>query len=160
MVFSAAMRRGHGTGLSWLAVLVCCVSLALAGCTPIRSNHGYVPSDEDLALVAIGVDTRDSVAATIGRPAVSDLLGDDGWYYIQSQFVTQGAAAPVEVDREVVAITFGATGLVENVERFGLDQGRIVPLSRRVTTTNIRGKGVLAQIFGNIGRLNTDNLFQ
>lgn len=139
---------------------MCALSLMLAGCMPIRTNHGYIPTDEDLALLVVGVDTRESVAATIGRPAASGLLGDEAWYYIQSRWKTIGAAAPVEIDREVVAITFGATGQVENIERFGLEQGRIVPLSRRVTTTNIRGKGILSQIFGNIGRLNTDNLFK
>jgi hypothetical protein len=59
-----------------------------------------------------------------------------------------------------VAITFDPVGKVANIVRFGLEKGRIVPLSRRVTTTNIRGRGVLAQIFGNICKLNTDNLFQ
>ena len=131
-----------------------------SACAPIYRNHGYIPTDDDLGLIIVGIDSRDSVAATIGRPAASGLLGDEAWYYIQSRYRTMGAAAPVEIDREVVAITFGENGLVANIERFGLEQGRIVPLSRRVTTTNIRGRGVLAQIFGNIGKLNTDNLFK
>jgi outer membrane protein assembly factor BamE (lipoprotein component of BamABCDE complex) len=160
MRFGAAEGRGPRRGLmrrGWLAIGLCA---GLAACVPIYSNHGYIPTEQDLSLLAVGVDTRDSVAATIGRPAASDLLGDEAWYYVQSRWKTIGAAEPVEITREVVAITFGATGVVENIERFGLDQGRIVPLSRRVTTTNIRGKGVLAQIFGNIGKLNTDNLFK
>ena len=111
-------------------------------------------------LLKVGVDTRESVEATVGRPATEALLKDEAWYYVQSHWKTIGAGEPVEVTREVVAISFDAKGLVSNIERFGLDQGRIVPLSRRVTTTNIRGKGILAQIFGNIGKLNTDNLFK
>ena len=160
MAFGTAEGRGHRAGLSWLAWMMCALALMLAGCMPIQTNHGYIPTDDDLGLLVVGVDTRESVAATIGRPAASGLLGDEAWYYIQSRWKTIGAAAPVEIDREVVAITFGATGQVENIERFGLEQGRIVPLSRRVTTTNIRGKGILSQIFGTIGRLNTDNLFK
>jgi outer membrane protein assembly factor BamE (lipoprotein component of BamABCDE complex) len=96
----------------------------------------------------------------VGRPAAEGLLNDDAWYYVQSHWRTVGAAEPVELSRQVVAISFGSTGLVENIERFGLDKGRIVPLSRRVTTASIRGRGVLAQIFGSIGKLNTDNLFK
>lgn len=160
MVFGAAQRQGHRAGPYWLAWLVGGLIVILTACTPIQTNHGYIPTDKDLALLVVGVDSRDTVSATIGRPAASGLLGDEAWYYIQSRWQTMGAAAPVETAREVVAITFGATGLIENIERFGLDQGRIVPLSRRVTTTNIRGKSVLAQIFSNVGRLNTDQLFQ
>ena len=140
--------------------LVLSLSIAIAACTPIFSNHGYIPTDEDLAVLQVGLDTREFVAATIGQPVASDLLGDDAWYYVQSRWKTIGAAAPVEIDRQVVAISFDVNGSVANIERFGLDKGQIVPLSRRVTTTNIRGKGVLAQIFGNIGKLNTDNLFK
>ena len=159
MALGAAGRR-HRSGLTWLAWMACGLSLVLMACVPIYRNHGYIPTDDDLGVIIVGVDSRDSVAATIGRPAASGLLGDEAWYYIQSRYRTMGAAAPVEIDREVVAITFAENGLVANIERFGLEQGRIVPLSRRVTTTNIRGRGVLAQIFGNIGKLNTDNLFK
>ena len=41
-----------------------------AGCSAQYRNHGYVPSEEDLAEVVIGVDTRDSVAETLGAPTV------------------------------------------------------------------------------------------
>ena len=149
---------GRLRGGPWLGCV--CVVLALAACQPIYSNHGYIPPDQDLALLQVGVDTRESVETTVGRPVAEALLNDDAWYYVQSRWRTVGAAEPTEVAREVVAISFGSTGLVENIERFGLDQGQIVPLSRRVTTTNIRGRGVLGQIFGNIGRLNTESLFQ
>lgn len=156
MTFGAA----GGRGLSWMAGMILVLSLALAACVPIYSNHGYIPTDEDLSVLKVGVDTRDSVEATVGRPAASGLLNDEAWYYVQSRWKTVGVTEPVEITREVVAISFGTTGIVENIERFGLDRGRIVPLSRRVTTTNIRGKGVLAQIFGNIGKLNTDDMFK
>ncbi len=149
-----------GQGLTLRRCLVLGLALIVAACQPLYTNHGYIPTDQDLAILQIGIDTRDSVAATIGKPTLSELLGDDAWYYVQSRWKTVGAAASVEIAREVVAITFDIGGTVANIERFGLEKGRIVPLSRRVTTTNIRGKGVLAQIFGNIGKLNTDNLFQ
>ena len=154
----AGQRSGHG--FSRRRCLVLGLAVIIAACRPIFTNHGYIPTEADLAVLQIGIDTRESVAATIGKPTVSELLGDDAWYYVQSRWKTVGAAASVEIDREVVAITFDVGGTVANIERFGLEKGRIVPLSRRVTTTNIRGKGVLAQIFGNIGKLNTDNLFK
>lgn len=155
-----AQGWGQRRGLSWLACLFVVVSLALTACAPLYANHGYIPTDQDLALLKVGLDTRDSVEATVGRPAAEGLLNDEAWYYVQSRWKTVGAAEPVEITREVVAISFTPQGVVANIERFGLDQGRIVPLSRRVTTTSISGKGIIAQIFGNIGKLNTDGLFK
>ena len=152
--------QGQRRGRIWLLRLCFVFSLGLAACQPIYSNHGYIPTEDALALLQVGTDTRESVSATIGRPSASGLLNDEAWYYVQSKWKTIGPAEPIEVTREMVAISFDANGKVANIERFGLDQGRIVPLSRRVTTTNIRPKGILAQIMGNIGKLSTDGLFK
>ncbi len=125
----------------------------LVACTPIYTNHGFVPDDNDLAGITTGVDTRDTVAAFLGRPTVEGLVGDGEWFYVRSQWKAVGARAPQEVDRQVLAITFDKDGVVTNIERFGLEKGEVVAISRRVTTEPIKGRNVLAQIFGNIGRL-------
>ena len=134
--------------------------MALSGCVAIKRNHGYVPSDDELAQVIVGVDTKDSVAEVIGRPGTEGLLASSGWYYVRSQFRTLGAFEPQEVDREVVAISFDPNGTVANIERFGLEQGQVVALSRRVTESNVQGVGFLQQLFGNLGRINPGQLIQ
>lgn len=131
------------------------VLLSVAACASVYRNHGYAPRDIDLAQISLG-DSRERVAELVGRPAAASLLQDTGWYYVQSRYRHFGARAPEEVDRQVVAISFGPAGTVENVERFGLEQGRIVPLSRRVTETSIRGVGILTQLLGNIGNFRAD----
>jgi len=143
------VRVFGGKVLGRIAVTVT-LSLAVA-CTPVYRMHGYVPSDEELSLIEVGRDTRDTVAVAVGRPSAAGLLNDLGWYYVQSRYRTGGVRDPVEEERQVVAITFTAEGVVENVERFGLEQGRIVPISRRVTKSNVKGAGLLRQLFGNIG---------
>lgn len=134
--------------------------LLIAACSPTYRNHGYVPTDEELARVEVGVDTRETVAVDIGRPSAAGLLNDVGWYYVQSRWKHSGAFSPKEENRQVVAITFTEAGVVENVERFGLDQGRVVALSRRVTESNIKGLSFLTQLFGNIGKLRADQLIK
>jgi outer membrane protein assembly factor BamE (lipoprotein component of BamABCDE complex) len=135
------------------------VLIFLVACTTQYRNHGYVPPDDDLALIEVGRDTRETVAATIGRPSTAGLLNDVGWFYVQSRYELVGGRAPEEIDRQVVAITFTPEGQVENIERFGLEAGQIVSLSRRVTKPNVKSQGFLRQIFGNIGSINTGNLF-
>ena len=128
------------------------VLVLASACSTIYRNHGYVPSDAELATVAVG-DSREAVSDKIGRPTAAGLLNDRGWYYVQSRWATRGALAPREVERQVVAVTFTEAGTVENIERFGLERGKVVPLSRRVTETNVKGLGLIRQLLGSIGRV-------
>lgn len=138
------------------AMLVLC--LLAAACSPVYRKHGYVPLDADLEEIVVGTSTQQDVATMVGRPASQGLLTDGGWYYVGSRFRSYGALPDAEIDRQVVAISFDAGGVVENVERFGLERGRIVVLSRRVTDSNIKGVGFLRQLLGNIGRVSAGQL--
>lgn len=123
----------------------------IAACSPVYRNHGYVPNEDELSQIEVGKDTRETLAPLIGRPSAAALLNDEGWYYVQSRWKHSGARPPKEIDRQVVAITFDDEGFVENVERFGLEGGKVVALSRRVTTSNIKGVSFLRQLLGSLG---------
>ena len=141
-------------GLAGLALVL------TVACSPIMANHGYVPDEKDLAEVKTGVDTRDSVAAFLGRPSVEGLMGDVQWFYVQSRWKTLGGREPHEVERQVVAISFDPEGRVSNIERFGLEKGEVVAISRRITTEPIKGRSALAQIFSNFGRIDPASIFK
>ncbi|MBJ3763497.1 outer membrane protein assembly factor BamE [Maribius pontilimi] len=134
--------------------------LGLAACSSVYRNHGYVPPDEDLAALNVGVSTRADVTEAIGRPTALGVLDEDGWYYVQSRFRLSGIRPAEEIDREVVAVSFSDAGTVSNVERFGLEQGRVVALSRRVTDENVQGIGFLQQLFGNLGNFNAADFLE
>jgi outer membrane protein assembly factor BamE (lipoprotein component of BamABCDE complex) len=135
-------------------------TLWLAACTTLYRNHGYAPSDADLALIAVGTDTRETVAAAVGAPGTSGLLAGGDWYYVQSRYENYAYRAPKEIDRQVVAIRFNEAGTVTNIERYGLADGRVVGLSRRVTEANVKGISFLRQLFGNIGRIDPATVFR
>ncbi len=128
--------------------------LLLSACSNIDRKHGYVPEAEDLEFIVVGVDTKDTVADVIGQPSTSGILADSGWYYVESRFRAYGFRESTEISREVVAVSFDADGVVENIERFGLEDGQVVAISRRVTDSNIKGVTFLRQLFGNIGNFN------
>lgn len=140
------MMRGAVLGLALIS---------LSACAPIFRNHGYIPMDQDLARVQIGA-SRDQVVELIGRPTTTTLLNESEWYYVQSRFRTFGVVTR-EIEREIVAINF-AGDRVANVERFGLDRGRIVPLSRRMTENSVEGSSFLRQLFGSVGRIRADQV--
>lgn len=131
---------GLGLGLS-----------ALAACSPIMQYHGYAPSDEELAQIVVGDDTRETVAQKIGQPGMGGVVEGSGWYYVQSDWRQRAWRAPEEIDRQVVAISFDARDRVTNIERFGLADGEVVTLSRRVTDSGPR-PSVMSQVFRVLGQ--------
>lgn len=154
----ARQTAGHTRLGSLLRIAVAGTLLsATLACTPLVTNHGYTPSDEDLAGILVGVDTRETVADVVGTPIASGVLDDSGFYYVSHTRETRGARAPQIISREVVAISFDSAGVVSNIERYGLEDGNVVALSRRVTDDNIAGVGFIRQLMGNIGNINPGN---
>jgi outer membrane protein assembly factor BamE (lipoprotein component of BamABCDE complex) len=134
--------------------LVTLLCIALAGCTARYRTHGYVPSEDELQQIVPGVDTRATVEDLIGVPSTSGTLNESGFYYIESDLRHFAWKAPEVVDREVLAITFDSDGVVENIERYGLEDGQVVPLARRITRSGDGDIGFIRKLFGNIGGLN------
>lgn len=128
--------------------------VTLTACTEIIRNHGYTPSEEDLATLSVGKDTRETVAFKVGRPTAGGVMQDGAWYYVQSRWSHRGARAPQEVQRQVLAISFDSKGALSNIERFGLENGQVVAISRRVTETGVGSSGFVQQMLGNLGRFN------
>lgn len=137
-----------------LRILAPLLLVLLAACSPLQRFHGYAPDDTALAAIEVGRDTRDSVAEKVGRPGMGGVMDGSAWYYVQSDWVEYAYRAPVEVRREVVAISFNANGRVSNIERFGLEDGNVIALSRRVPDNGQTAAGILRGIFSNLGRFN------
>lgn len=139
-----------------LRILALVALAGLAACTAQFRNHGYVPTAGQLERIDVGA-SRDDVATFIGRPSATGLLSDDGWFYVRSRYRDYAWRPPVEIDREVVVVSF-ADDSVANIERFGLREGRVVPISRRVTDRNTAGIPLLRQLFGNLGNFDPGTL--
>lgn len=127
--------------------------MGLASCATQFRNHGYVPAPDELANIIVGKDTRETVSSIIGRPTASGILDASAWYYVESRFRHVGFLAPKEIEREVVTITFDGRDRVANIERFGLEDGQVISLSRRVTETSVVKISLLRQLLGNVGRI-------
>lgn len=135
-----------------LRLLAPMLLLVLVACSPIQRFHGYVPDDDLLSDVVVGRDTRETVVEKIGRPGIAGVMEGSAWYYVQSDWIEQNYRAPVEVKREVVAITFNQAGRVANIERFGLENGNVIILSRRLTDNSAAKANLLRELFKNLGR--------
>lgn len=134
-----------------LLILAFVAVMGLSACAAVYRNHGYVPPDNDLAQVVVGQTTMDDLQGLIGRPSAQGLLTGSGWYYVGSRWRHYGAMEPREVQRQVVAVSFAPNGVVSNVERFGLERGQVVVLSRRVTEGSVTEISLVGQLLGNLG---------
>jgi len=132
---------------------------ALTACSATYRNHGYVPPEEDLQQLVVGVDTRSTVDDVVGPPSVGGVLGDGNYYYVRKKVREYGMFRPEIVERQVLAISFDDTDAIANIERFGLEDGNVVPLSRRVTDSSVVENGFLRQMLGNIGNINPADAF-
>ena len=150
-----AVRSGLVGKVAVLAVLVSLTS----ACARLEDRHGYIPDPELLADIEVGRDTKETVGRILGRPSTEGIVDDSGWYYVKSEYERFLWRAPVEVDREVLAVSFSDEGKVANIERFGLEDGRVIVLERRVTDSNTQGISFLRQLFSNLGNFNPGDFF-
>jgi outer membrane protein assembly factor BamE (lipoprotein component of BamABCDE complex) len=142
----------QGSKTRYLRVVMSMLLLGvLAACSATYRTHGYVPSKDELANILVGVDTRGTVEEIIGRPSSMGMLEDGGWYYLSSRVRNYTYRQPEVIERELVAISFDGDGVVTNIERFGLEDGRVITLSRRVTESSVKGPGFISQLLGNFG---------
>ncbi len=143
-------------------VRVACVGIALSAlvaCASIYKNHGYVPPDEDLTQLVVGVDSRATVDDVIGAPSAAGLLSEGDYYYVRSRVRHFGMKRPEVIERRVLAISFDGNDTIANIETFSLRDGNVVPLTRRVTNSSVSGKGFIQQMMGNFGNFDPSQMF-
>ena len=144
--------------LRWSGVAAILCAGFLASCAPTVQIHGYVPSAADVARIRPGFDDTGSVEEILGRPVSSGVLADSAWYYVQSTVENYTYHAPRVIDRTVLAINFDQRGVVRDIQRYGLQDGRVVNLTTRTTETGGRQLGILEQLFGNLLNLDAEQL--
>ena len=140
-------------------IAMVCLMLSIVGaCTTVYRNHGYAPSDETLANIVSGMDTRSSVIEALGTPTIGGLGQGSSVYFISSRWGHYGVTMPKPISRQIVAIKFDASDLVENVSRYQLADGKLVVLSRRVTAGGAKEISFIRQLMGNFGRLDARDI--
>lgn len=133
-------------------------SVLLAACAPTMQVHGYVPPAVEVARIRPGVDTMATVEEVLGRPSSSGILRESAWYYVESTIENYTYYPPRVIDRTILAVSFAPDGVVRDVARYGLEDGRVVNLTTRTTETGGRTLGVLEQLFGNLLNLDAEQL--
>ena len=139
------MRRG--ILLAGLAVM----ALGASSCSRIQQNQGYLIDETLLTSIQPGVDNRESVAKTLGRPTFAAQFDDGEWYYISRNTGQYAFARPKVTQQSILVISFDKAGAVTKVERRGMEQiARIDPVKDKTPTLG-RDSNFFEDLFGNIG---------
>lgn len=132
----------------------------LGGCAGRIDTRGNLPDEERLAEVQPGDMTREEVAEILGSPSSVTPFKSDAWFYISERTKTVAFLAPEVVKREVVMIQFDGKGVVSNVKKLDLSDGKDIEQVKRVTPTSGNEITVMEQLFLNLGRFNAPTATQ
>lgn len=129
------------------------LAAALASaCSPIRTSNGYVPDNELVDKVRPGVHDKDSVAQLLGSPTSVAQFDNDVWLYVKRDAERLAFFEEKVTSQVVVEVKFDAAGIVSDVGRYNLEDGRDLELIERITPTRGKELTFIEQLFGNIGR--------
>jgi len=126
----------------------------LGGCVGTKEHRGYVLDQELASAIQVGVDNKDSVTKTLGRPTFTGQFDPNDWYYVARDTKAIAFRSQKVMDQDVIHIRFDAAGNVAAVNR--TDEtlvARIDPVDDRTPTLG-RNRSFFDEIFGNIGVFN------
>ena len=133
--------------------LALAAALLLGGCSSLgsRENKGFILDKELVSALQVGVDNKDSVAKTLGRPSFTGQFNDNEWYYVQRQTSTVAFRLPAVRDQTVLRVRFDQAGNVASVDRTGRELIASVRPYGKQTPTLGRRKSFFEDVFGGIG---------
>ena len=139
-------------------VAVIGLALALSACAGARDHKGFV-IDQTLAdSIQVGIDNKDSVTKTMGRPTFTGQFDPNDWYYVSRNTATLAFRDPKITAQTVLRVKFDQAGNVTSVEKTGKETIALVDPSGDKTPTLGRKRSFFEELFGNIGTISQPGL--
>jgi outer membrane protein assembly factor BamE (lipoprotein component of BamABCDE complex) len=126
-------------------------TLLVQGCTQLRAHQGYVGDESLLAAVQPGVDNKQSVEASLGRPTFTGQFGSSDWYYYARDTRQLAFAQPRPTGQYVLHVKFDSAGNVASVTKGGMENVVFISPESDKTPTLGRNTSFFEELFGNIG---------
>ena len=134
------------------------LGLALSACAGIREHKGFV-IDQTLADgIQVGVDNKDSVAKTLGRPTFTGQFDPTDWYYVSRDTAQFAFRDPKVQQQTILRVQFDQAGNVVAVNKTGKELIAQVDPSGDKTPTLGRQRSFFDELFGNIGTISQPGL--
>ena len=122
-----------------------------SGCTRLRAHQGYVGDAILLAAVQPGVDNKESVQASLGRPTFVGQFDQNDWYYYARDTKQLAFAQPKASAQTVLKVRFDQAGNVVSSSQTGIENIASISPNGDKTPTLGRNASFFEEVFGNIG---------
>lgn len=139
-----------------LAAALLAAGLALGGCNlGFTETRGFVPSEDDLARLEPGRQTREDVQQLLGTPASQGVFdAEQSWYYIVRKTYRFAFMEPDLLEQRVVVVQFDGEGQLAEVRRYSVEDGIIIDPVTRVTPSPGKELTFIEQLIGSVGKFN------
>ena len=136
-----------------IAVIIA-TGLALSACNAgIRDHRGFVIDPTLAEGIQVGIDNKDSVAKTLGRPTFTGQFDPNDWYYVSRDTTQLAFRDPKVTEQTVLRVQFDQAGNVTSVQKTGKELIARVDPSGDKTPTLGRKRSFFEELFGNIGTI-------
>ena len=134
-------------------------ALALVGCKGIQDTAGYVALPELTESIEVGIDNKDSVERTLGRPTFTGQFNENDWYYVYQRTSQFAFRRPKVKDARVLHVQFDAAGNVTSFTETDEELAINIDPNNDKTPTLGREKSFFEELFGNIGQVGQTGMF-
>lgn len=127
--------------------------VAVSGCSRLRSHQGYIADPILLEAVAVGIDNKESVEGTLGRPTFASQFDKNEWYYLARDTEQLAFSRPKAKNQSLMRISFDDSGNVTRIAKSGIETIVKINPENDKTPTLGRDRSFFQDIFGNIGQV-------
>lgn len=153
-----------------LALFIGAAVISTAACTPMTTYSGFQAVENNPADVKPGEDTKSTVMSKLGSPSATSLTEGSGavpgqeikatptfdsnlWFYMSQVSDRVAFYKPRVAKRDVVAVQFDPNSQqVASVNKYTLEDGKVIAFNGRETPTRGREITILEQLLGNVGQ--------
>ncbi|MBO4643939.1 MAG: outer membrane protein assembly factor BamE [Alphaproteobacteria bacterium] len=128
----------------------------LSACSAMIDVHGDAVDPEVLASFKPNETLYMEVQQKLGSPSSKVLFESEEWVYIHSKQKRIAFLKPKETERTVIVFKFNRDGVLQNVEKKTLEQGRAFSPSPASSQEAEESLTILDQMISNVGRMNTE----
>ena len=133
--------------------------LALSACSMgTRDHRGFVIDPTLAEGIQVGIDNKDSVAKTMGRPTFTGQFDPNEWYYVSRDTRQLAFRDPKVMEQTVLRVQFDQAGNVVAVQKTGKELIAHVEPAHDKTPTLGRKRSFFEELFGNIGTISQPGL--